>query len=79
MHKATLFAFAVCTAVAAGGLVPPAHAQAVPEPTPPVAQPATDLSNDPDFLGGTRLFSAWLDHQVSYRGLPGVMVGVVHD
>jgi len=79
MHKATLFAFAVCTAVAAGGLVPPALAQAVPEPTLPVAQPATDLSNDPDFLGGTRLFSAWLDHQVAYRGLPGVVVGVVHD
>jgi CubicO group peptidase (beta-lactamase class C family) len=27
----------------------------------------------------TRLFSAWLEGQIAYRGLPGVAVGVVHD
>ena len=36
-------------------------------------------SQDPDVQGAIRLFSAWLDGQVAYRGLPGVVVGVVSD
>ena len=36
-----------------------------------------DVSQDPDVQGQIRLFSAWLDGQIAYRGLPGVVVGVV--
>jgi CubicO group peptidase (beta-lactamase class C family) len=50
----------------------PALAQAA------AAAPAR-VAEDPDFQAATRLFSAWLDTQMAYRGLPGVMVGVVSD
>jgi CubicO group peptidase (beta-lactamase class C family) len=70
---------AINLAVAAGlGLclaVPGPGALAQPAPA---AQPAS-LAADPEFLAQTRLFSAWLDAQLAYRGLPGVMVGVVQD
>jgi len=36
-------------------------------------------ADDPDVQGAIRLFSAWLDGQIAYRGLPGVVVGVVSD
>ena len=36
-------------------------------------------SQDPDVHGAIRLFSAWLEGQIAYRGLPGVVVGVVSD
>lgn len=46
----------------------------------PEAEPAVrSVSNDPDFQAGTRLFSAWLENRIAYRGLPGVAVGVVQD
>ena len=32
-----------------------------------------------DVEGAKRLFSSWLQGQIAYRGLPGVVVGVVHD
>lgn len=64
--------FALGMAVGAPGL--PAAAQPA-----PAAQTSATLADDPEFLGATRLFSAWLDNHVAYRGLPGVMVGVVHD
>jgi D-alanyl-D-alanine carboxypeptidase len=38
-----------------------------------------DIANDPDVLAAQRLFSAWMDGQMAYRGLPGVAVGVVSD
>lgn len=38
-----------------------------------------NVANDPDVLGAERLFSAWLDGQIAYRGLPGIAVGVVSD
>ena len=43
--------------------------------------PATAISvvNDPDVLGAERLFSAWLEAQIAYKGIPGVAVGVVSD
>lgn len=44
-----------------------------------VVKPAGTLADDPDFQAATRLFSAWLDSQMAYRGTPGVMVGVVQD
>jgi D-alanyl-D-alanine carboxypeptidase len=41
--------------------------------------PATSIASDPDVLGAERLFSAWLEGQIAYKGLPGVAVGVVSD
>ena len=46
------------------------------------AQTATSRSSaadDPDVKGAERLFSAWLEGQIAYRGLPGIVVGVVAD
>ncbi|MDA1016698.1 MAG: serine hydrolase [Planctomycetota bacterium] len=47
--------------------------------TAPTAAPAGTLAENPDVAAATRLFSAWLEGQIAYRGLPGVAVGVVHD
>jgi CubicO group peptidase (beta-lactamase class C family) len=42
--------------------------------------PATSsIADDPDVQGAQRLFSAWLEGQIAYRGLPGIVVGVVAD
>ncbi len=41
--------------------------------------PSSGVATDPDVLGAERLFSAWLDGQMAYRGLPGIAVGVVSD
>ncbi len=41
------------------------------------ASPAA--ADHPEVRGAVRLFEAWLDGQIAYRGLPGVAVGVVHD
>lgn len=40
---------------------------------------AASVANDPDVLGAERLFSAWIEGQIAYRGLPGIAVGVVSD
>src|SRR6267378_6556203 len=40
---------------------------------------AASIANDPDILGAERLFSAWIEGQIAYRGLPGIAVGVVSD
>src|SRR5258705_8167889 len=37
------------------------------------------VAGDPDVLGAERLFSAWMEGQIAYRGLPGIVVGVVSD
>jgi D-alanyl-D-alanine carboxypeptidase len=52
---------------------------AVPLPAQTVATTAnaTSVASDPDVLGAERLFSAWIEEQIAYRGLPGVAVGVV--
>ena len=43
-------------------------------------QPAqAQVAADPNVLGAERLFSAWIEGQIAYRGLPGVAVGVVSD
>lgn len=52
----------------------PALAQAV-----AAAPVAANLAGDADVLAAQRLFSAWLEAQIAYRGLPGVAVGVVSD
>lgn len=40
---------------------------------------AASVASDPDVLGAERLFSAWIEGQIAYRGLPGIAVGVVSD
>ncbi|MEN9933368.1 MAG: hypothetical protein RIS17_1941, partial [Pseudomonadota bacterium] len=53
--------------------------------TPALAQPAAApqaairIADNPDVQAAARLFSAWMEGQIAYRGLPGVAVGVVHD
>jgi len=37
------------------------------------------VASDLDVLGAERLFSAWMEGQIAYRGLPGIVVGVVSD
>ncbi len=37
------------------------------------------VADHPDVLGAQRLYVAWLEGQIAYRELPGVVVGVVHD
>jgi D-alanyl-D-alanine carboxypeptidase len=49
---------------------------------PPAATPppiTANVAGDADVLGAERLFSAWMEGQIAYRGLPGVAVGVVSD
>ncbi len=36
-------------------------------------------ADDPDVLGAERMFSAWMEGQIAYRGLPGIVAGVVSD
>lgn len=44
------------------------------------AQSATPtVATSPEVLGAERLFSAWVEGQRAYRGLPGIVVGVVAD
>ena len=45
----------------------------------PVTAQQSNVSADPDVQGAIRLFSAWMEGQIAYRGLPGVAVGVVAD
>jgi D-alanyl-D-alanine carboxypeptidase len=40
---------------------------------------ASTIASDPDVVGAQRLFSAWIEGQIAYRGLPGIAVGVVAD
>lgn len=69
-----LKSFVPCLLIALAVPGVPAWAQAA-----PTGAAAVRVADDPEFQGATRLFSAWLDMQMAYRGLPGVMVGVVHD
>lgn len=57
----------------------PSAAQAQQAPaTAPLPVPA-ELADDPEVAAAERLFSAWLESQIAYRGLPGIAVGVVYD
>ena len=42
--------------------------QALAQPTAPTAAPAGTLAENPDVAAATRLFSAWLEGQIAYRG-----------
>ena len=37
------------------------------------------LRSKPEVASGIRLFEAWVTEQIAYRGLPGIVVGVVYD
>lgn len=43
------------------------------------AQPNADIAADPEVLAAQRLFSAWIEGQMAYKGWAGVAVGVVRD
>lgn len=73
-RRPTLGIRAAVLAVAVASSAPAAQSQA---PTP--ASRSTNVASDPDVLGAERLFSAWMDGQIAYRGLPGIVVGVVSD
>src|SRR5258707_6715057 len=45
--------------------------------TPASPPSAATIAADPEVLGSERLFSAWVEGQIAYRGLPGIAVGVV--
>jgi D-alanyl-D-alanine carboxypeptidase len=46
-------------------------------PSRPLLAQASEASSDPEVQAQVRLFTAWLEGQIAYRGLPGVVVGVV--
>jgi D-alanyl-D-alanine carboxypeptidase len=68
-------ALRVALAILAGIYAPSLCADA-PAPT---STAAANVAGDADVLGAERLFSAWIEGQIAYRGLPGVAVGVVSD
>src|SRR6187200_1564100 len=74
MRANTRLVHGIGFAVLISSLALPVHAQGV-------ASSATvsNLATDADVLGAERLFSAWMEGQIAYRGLPGVVVGVVSD
>ena len=45
----------------------------------PVLAADQPLLEKPEVSAGIRVFEAWINEQMAYRGLPGVAVGVVHD
>ncbi len=65
------FAFVLACGTQLGVAAPSLFAQ--------TAVPASPAATDPDVKGAQRLFSAWLEGQIAYRGLPGIVVGVVAD
>ena len=67
--RARLVILSGVVATAVGALSAPTAAPSV----------ATAVAADPDVQGAQRLFSAWLEGQMAYRGLPGIVVGVVAD
>jgi CubicO group peptidase (beta-lactamase class C family) len=67
------FCIGVIAACALAAAVPAASAQEQGTAT------HAGIGSDPDVLGAERLFSAWVEGQLAYRGLPGVVVGVVSD
>ncbi|MSU34366.1 MAG: class A beta-lactamase-related serine hydrolase [Pedosphaera sp.] len=54
-------------------------ALSLPAQSTPAKASAASVASDADVLGAERLFSAWMEGQIAYRGLPGTAVGVVKD
>ena len=44
-----------------------------------VASSDISIADNAEVLAAERMFSAWAEAQIAYRGLPGMVVGVVHD
>lgn len=65
------------TALLAGMLILPSQAWSQTQPGSAAA--AADVAASQEVAAAERLFSAWLDAQIAYRGLPGVAAGVVYD
>jgi len=74
MFKSTRLGAAAVAAIFLAFGAPPVLAQ----PIAPSAASA-NIATAPDVLAAERLFSAWMEGQIAYRGLPGVVVGVVSD
>lgn len=75
--RTVLFSVASIVVVTAG------HVAAQTRPDPGALQVAGQVrpspATNPDVLGAERLFSAWMEGQIAYRMLPGIVVGVVAD
>jgi CubicO group peptidase (beta-lactamase class C family) len=54
------------------------RADAAPETTQEKSK-TMSLGEHPEVQSGIRLLEAWIDHQMAYRGLPGMSIGIVHD
>lgn len=52
---------------------------ALAQPAPATAPVTAELAENPEVAAAERLFSAWAESQIAYRGLPGMAVGVVYD
>jgi hypothetical protein len=68
--------FGLATVVVAGAMVCSTVGPGLSAQTAAARSKAAD---DADVQGAVRLFSAWLEGQIAYRGLPGVVAGVVAD
>lgn len=60
-------------------MVMPSAALAQPAPATVAPLAVVNLADHPDVAAAERLFSAWAEAQMAYRGLPGIAVGVVYD
>ena len=74
MIKSLRWAAGAGAAVLLAFSAPPLGAQTVAPSSRPVS-----VASAPDVLAAERLFTAWMESQIAYRGLPGVAVGVVSD
>src|SRR5947209_2629736 len=70
---------ALCAAVVIAACASAISIRAASTPLQQAAAVHGAVASDPDVLGAERLFSAWMDGQIAYRGLPGIVVGVVSD
>ncbi|HUE89350.1 MAG TPA: serine hydrolase domain-containing protein [Vicinamibacterales bacterium] len=67
-RRAVLVGAIVAVALSLGATQPGAQSSAASNPL-----------HDPEVLGAERLFTAWIEGQIAFKGYPGVAVGVVSD
>ncbi len=77
--RVPMLALLIATAMHVGAGASALSAQAVPTATTVTATLTVPAADHPDVKGAERLFSAWMVGQIAYRGIPGVVVGVVAD
>src|SRR5262249_40475828 len=78
-QRAAMTARLLTAAAVAMLIVAPATPRMLPAQSATPRATESRIATDPDVLGAERLFSAWLEGQITYRGLPGIAVGVVSD